>query len=88
MHFEKDILGSRGKEIQAEKKRACASGEALEKTWRIIFLTVEDDDEKYVCDEIMEVSPFISTASTKPSRRSRTAGRLPRAIWEKVDSIF
>ena len=51
----------------------------------IIFLTVEDDDEKYACDEIMIISPFISTASTKPSRRRRTAGRLPRAIWKKWD---
>ena len=34
-------------------------------------------------------SPFISTASTKPSRRRRTAGRLPRAIWKsEINMIY
>ena len=49
MHFEKDILGSRGKEIQTEEKWAFASAEAQEKTWMIIFLT-DKYDEMNACD--------------------------------------
>ena len=86
--MKKTSLVAEEKKSKPRKKGPVHQERLEKKTWRIIFLTVEDDDEKYVCDEIMEFSPFISTASTKPSRRSRTAGRLPRAIWEKVDSIF
>ena len=49
MHFEKDILGSKGKEIQTEEKWAFASAEAQEKTWMMIFLT-DKYDEMNACD--------------------------------------